>query len=365
MNSNGRHGRYKTGYYIFSQSTREIRLIDIRSISSFMRDVYMNRCLLFFVLVLMLISCSPVQPSVPNDAETPLPTFTPSPVPPTPTFTAEELLKAHPEIVAADEFGMPEEQAKKLEGMDVSFARVTENVDGVLVTSNKTGADAFYFDLQTEFLVAIDRWPVITEVSRIRENQMTKEELFSNEYFAWLKYLASKLEFDPEKINTDVPMGFVGAMSFEIMTPSPLTGPNFSDPATAPFKRDEALGYLKVPGPVTDYSILPNFHIVEEEGGWRVYPIITTTWSTEDHTDENLKRWEDGMNVTPLVVSHPVEAYPTSYPNKLVEKTYTGYGREMVEAGYEALQNGDPSQLSKPGMVLDTWIPNPVDSWYQ
>ena len=164
----------------------------------------MSRYLLFFVLVLTLVSCSPVQPSqVPTETAVVLTSThepTSTPVPPTPTLTPEELLKTHPEIVAVEQYGMPEDMADKLVGLSVSFEVITKNVDGVLVNDQETGTDLFYFDRQTEFLVAVDRWPIITSVDRIRENEMTEEELFSDEYFAWLKYVASKLEFDSKKL---------------------------------------------------------------------------------------------------------------------------------------------------------------------
>ena len=133
--------------------------------------------------------------------------------------------------------------AKKLEGMNVTLERWTKNVDGVLV-KNEAGQDAFWYDPQTEVLVAVDRWPVVTKASTLKENMMTEEELFSDEYFAWLKYMASKLEFDPEKIKTDVPFGVLSLEKHRIRTYYPGTAPNFTDRETAPFKRDVALGYL-------------------------------------------------------------------------------------------------------------------------
>ena len=53
---------------------------------------------------------------------------TPILVPPTPTLTPEELLKAYPEIVAMSEYGMSQEQAQKLEGLNVNFEVITQYV---------------------------------------------------------------------------------------------------------------------------------------------------------------------------------------------------------------------------------------------
>jgi len=293
-------------------------------------------------------------------------------------------LKAHPEIVAVDEYGIPEVQANKLVGMDVNFEKVTENVDGVLVTSNETGADAFYFDLQTEIFVAVDRWPVVTEVERIRENQMTQEELFSDEYFAWLKYLASKLEFDPKKIKTNVPVITAASPNFRELIYGVKTLPNFADPETAPFRNKETMAYLELPdseelsygGVPIVYASMPNFYLVNEGVGeeydWRVYPVILTQSGTDDGADYGLDNlleiWQKHMNITPILTDHPIHGRPQEYPSLLVAQTYKEYGDSTVEAALSTFgEDEDPRKMSKPGFVLDVrpiFREKDVD-WYQ
>ena len=65
-------------------------------------------------------------------------------------------------------------------------------VDGVLVTDAETGADTFYFDYQTEFLVAVDCWNQVISAEQLSENPVTGKELLSDEWFPWTKYLLSK-----------------------------------------------------------------------------------------------------------------------------------------------------------------------------
>ena len=331
----------------------------------------MSRYSLFFVLVLTMLSCGPVQLTQEPTGTAVVLTSTLEPtstsVPLTPTLTPEELLKTHPEIVAVEQYGMPEDMADKLVGLSVSFEVITKNVDGVLVNDQETGTDLFYFDNQTEFLVAVDRWPIITSVDRIRENEMTEEELFSDEYFAWLKYVASKLEFDSKKINNNIEMDYVSFVKFLMLAYDVQTAPNFDTGETkesAPFRHREALGYLnfgeKVEGssePFGIYASLPTFYLVQEESGWRVYPVISTSWSLdENQLNKQLNIWVNGMNITLVVVTDPIDGYPSSYPNNLVDKTYQRYGDDYLEEGYESLKNGDPSLLSQPGLVVDGMI---------
>ncbi len=96
---------------------------------------------LLLVLIFTLTACAQPTPAptatfVPPTATltpTPIPTSTPSPTP-TPALWQ----------IAMQEYGMPEEQAKKLAGMSVSFERVEKYVDGVRVIDGD-GNEIFYF----------------------------------------------------------------------------------------------------------------------------------------------------------------------------------------------------------------------------
>lgn len=227
-------------------------------------------------------------PPITMSTEIPIPTKTPLPSP-TPT----------PELweIAMTEYDICEEQARKLDGLDVSFEPVKKYVGGVRVIDNKTGEAIFYFDYQTAFLVETDRWLRITEIERIWENEMSREEVFSDEYFAWLKYIASTLEFDEAKIevNIEKKVGEIVAkgwlteeegaewirkkafpmevLSNGALVPMVIAAPNFTDSTTAPFKRMEALAFVKdaemtekykdgvglIKNPIDTFAILPNF----------------------------------------------------------------------------------------------------------
>lgn len=328
-----------------------------------------------FLLTLIFTLAACAQP-------TPAPTATP--LPPTATFTPEPTSTPSPTStpalwqIAMQEYGMPEEQAKKLAGMNVSFERVEKYVDGVRVLDSE-GKEIFYFDEQTKFLVAVDRWPQITEVSRVKENMMTEDELFSNEYFAWLKYVASNLEFNPDKVNF-IPLTTFSLDKHRIVSPKPNKNvPNYPDVETRPFKREEALAYLIKPDltekyedlaePIDRYAILPIFFLVEESGEWKVKPVIITQWESESDLDEKLQVWEEEMNVTPIKTSHPVRDYPSSYPNVLVNETFERFGDSTMSGWFEQfLENGNPGDLSQPGVVLDTRLlskESNIKDWYQ
>ena len=47
-----------------------------------------------------------------------------------------------------------------------------------------------------------------------------------------------------------------------------------------------------------------------------------------------LQMWEDEMNVTPIMISHPVKDYPSSYPNTLVYKTFRRFGDATTNSGF-------------------------------
>ena len=357
----------------------------------------MRRCLPFFVLVLTLVSCSPVQSSqVPTGTAVVLTSTlepTSTPVPQTPTLTPEELLKAHPEIVAVEQYGMPQEMADKLVGLSVSFEVITKNVDGVLV--NESGADVFYFDRQTEFLVAVDRWPRITEIERIWENEMTEEELFSDEYFAWLKYIASTLEFNIEKIEANlekkvtelVNKGWlteekaaeaIRTKSFPMeilsdgsLVPMVMSAPNFSDPETAPFKRMEALAFVRLAeltekyadgygsweGPLDTFVVLPNFRLAYdvEKDVYQIYPEIENEWNSEKQFSEVLlPAWESGMNITVIDTDKAEQIGNPLFEDTLSSRIYHKFGKAKVDKAYNSLLIGDPSLVSQPGFVSDT-----------
>ena len=305
----------------------------------------MRRCLLFFVLVLTLISCSPVQPSqVPTEravafTSTLEPTSTPAPS--TPTLTPEELLKAHPEIVAVEQYGMPQEQAQKLEGLNISFERITEHVDGVLVIDQETGAELFYFDYQTEFLVAVDRWNQVTSAEQLSENPVTGEELLSNEWFAWTKYLLSKTEAGvgpdmsilPEVTERGEMLSFAYKKIFFLINYPGLInkGVTYADVTAV------------VDGEERRYRTVVNGY--EFEG--QKYPMSLISHYYPDHIEpekmaEHSKRFES-MARSPIITS-TIDSHEKEDP--FISSIYE---ESSWVAAMDLLQHGNPSSTSRPG----------------
>ena len=192
---------------------------------------------LFLMLLFFLASCTT---STPTPTATPVPTSTLTPIP-TVTQSASPTPEAW--VAVSEEYGMPVEMARQLEGMDVSFDKdVSPYVDGMLVVNNVTGEHLYYFDAeQTEIWVDVDRFEGTTDIENIKFT-ITEEELRSAEMTAWLYYKASKLEFDLEKIN-NVGMKYISANGVEWIGYEGKN--NFGVDGSAPFERNPgALMYI-------------------------------------------------------------------------------------------------------------------------
>ena len=162
----------------------------------------MSRYLLFFVLVLTLVSCSPVQPSqVPTETAVVLTSThepTSTPVPPTPTLTPEELLKTHPEIVAVEQYGMPQKMAQQLEGLNISFEENLPNVvKSVLV--QEAGIHLFFKDEHGTW-IEVNQDEDFSEFRDTLTNFIPEDEVFNGALLAKINYLASQMVIDYKNI---------------------------------------------------------------------------------------------------------------------------------------------------------------------
>ena len=312
-----------------------------------------------------------------------------------PTDGAAAIEEAEQGVVAEamNDYGMPEAQAQKLAGLDVRFERVTDYVpDGVRVLDSE-GTEVFYYDGQTEFLVAVDRWERITDIERIWENEMTREEVFSDEYFAWLKWVGSTLEWDVPKIEANIEQkipqivakGFLTqeeadewlakrafpmiVLSDGFIVPEVSTAPNFTDPATNPVKRSEAFAFVHDPaltdkypwfkGGFDTYAIFPNFMLSfdPEQGEYRVYPVIANLLTADEVLKQSvLPKYQDNMNVTPILID--IDSIVANPEDNFEAASFERFGEEKMKAAFRALADGDPSLLSKPGLVVEIKTPN-------
>jgi hypothetical protein len=123
----------------------------------------------------------PTTTPVPNATSTltPIPTITP-----TATSTPDAW------VAIANEYGIPQEQAKKLDGLDVVFERITKYVDGVLVKDKGTGEDLFFYSEKYKIMVACDEFEGVEKMSDATARSV--------EMSAWLYYKALKYDFNLE-----------------------------------------------------------------------------------------------------------------------------------------------------------------------
>ena len=147
----------------------------------------MKKTYLILIISLLIASCTPSTP-MPTETPTPTATATATLTPtPTPTATATP----EPWIALAEEYDMPEEIARQLSEMDVSFQEnPSPYVDGILVVDNETGADTFFYSEKYNFWVACDEFEGVEKMSDTTARSV--------EMSAWLYYKALKYDFNLE-----------------------------------------------------------------------------------------------------------------------------------------------------------------------
>jgi hypothetical protein len=215
----------------------------------------------------------------------------------------------------------------------------------------------------------------ICQVENFRDCPIPVEELFDGTYLRWL-YTLSK-PFDSAKIK-NVPLQEVnGEIIYNL-----ATLPNFTDPETAPFRRDVTFGYTeyKHNGALFKYIVMPvEYYDFKhpEQNQWviTVYSLIHSYDGKVSHAttekgriwDISLEReqsalqstlnvWENEMNITPILTGeNPVPYAPEwkSDDDPLVKTTFTNYP-DMHDRFQRFVDEGDMTALSAPGIVLLT-----------
>ena len=315
----------------------------------------MSRYLLVFVLVMILVSCSSVQSSQLPTA-TPVPTSTLTPIP-----TATQTATSTPEawVAIAEEYGMPQEQAQKLEGLDVSFERINKYVDGVLVTDKETGVDAFFYSEKYDFLVACDGFEGIEE--------MTDSTARSIEMSAWLYYKALDYDFNLEGFRDSLEKMLVGKVADGSMTAEraaemknfPLSYLNsggvpavvFSSEYGLPFEKDMGIFIdIDVPdnGLFTEHVFIPIAFLDLETG--KIVIVKGFIMGGENNIDKLISTWTD-MSVPAIVTGSSEDI---DYLSSITKKTEQIVGPENMKDKFRTLsQSSDISLLDNPEIVVD------------
>ena len=307
----------------------------------------MSRNILVFVIVITLISCSPAQSSQ-LPTVTPVPTSTLTPIPIV-TQSASPTPEAW--VAMTIEYGLPEKMARQLEGVDVSFEIITENVDGILITNHETGEDLLYFDLNTEVWVDVDRFEGTSDIENISFT-ITEEELRSKEMTAWLYYKASKLEFDWEDVNPGKMKLNLSAGNIRLFFDNDTESPDFESNNLPPFERNPgSLMYIDTPdlGHATDFVFTP---IIYFDKNTKKLSVVKGFLRGNAEKPGVFLRWQNEMS-TSLIVREIREDYP--YPSPIVTETERLFKQDDMTLAERltAFSGGDLSALSDSNIVVE------------
>lgn len=309
----------------------------------------MKKQSLFLFLVFFLAACAP---STPMPTETPIPTAT-STLTPVPTSTPTATATPEPWVALAEEYDMPEEIARQLSEMDVSFEENPSSyVEGILVVNNETGEDLFYYDAETGVWVSANRWQHITNAELLRENPISGEEILSDEFFAWLKYLLSQTDSGvgpnvnlvPEITERGemIELGTSKGNSYLINYPGLLNhGITYADLTASPNNEERR------------YQVVVNGY--EYKG--RKYPLILLSRYAPEYISAEVMTEAhqefDSMQRSP-VMKDSQDIWGENDP--FVEKSFLVLGKDGVKEAMDAFQHGNPSLVGKPGAVYLTFV---------
>jgi len=270
-----------------------------------------NRCLLFWVLVLVLISCSPSRSSQ------------------KPTETAE---------VGEN----PTEVITQTPISQINWTTTPEPSPTVEPTP-------------------IPVFDICANIEDFRNCEVSEEELLDGTYFRWLRDMIAPTLVDEfkaraasGKMKTDVPMQKHTAGGAEIIAYHIKTAPNFPDPETTPFMREVTFGYSDSDWTFNDknliYSIRPVFYFDPETE--TVYPVITI--KVGNYNDATTVAMSNDFYVNKMTYTPIFTSYTTASGNNdpIVEEVFKRFGEAEMADRMERFMQGDYAALSKEGIVV-------------
>lgn len=276
---------------------------------------------LLLVLIFTLAACA--QPS-PAPTATPLPptaTLTPAP-----TSTPLPTLTPTPEFWrnAVSEYGMPEEEAQKLEELSgkVTFEKYDELVDGVVVQEN--GEDAFFYSF---------RYDALVKLADFERSSFDEDFARSVEMSAYIEYKLLAVEYDMDHYRSAlknvlqklVAKGSISQEQAESMKNPPMTvfqsaitSIGYSPEMLKLFDGEGILPFIKDTGIMVELNSPDNGPFTEHRLTVVAFPNLKTgkldfvklkIRSNEEKIDKLVEKWKNNTEI--LIVSH----YPSSYSN--------------------------------------------------
>jgi hypothetical protein len=164
--------------------------------------------------------------------------------------------------------------------------------------------------------------------------------------------------------------------TYALLTPtctSDNLGGNFSDIATAPFRRDVTCGYTEIErdGIIFSYIVMPIEYCDLEDPGnveknsWVIglmplyNPYLPGFVGFEADNMSIVNAWKDDIRITPLV---PNAILPfTNYEDPMVSESFARY--EDVSERIARFMGGERGALNEPGLFLMVDVPAGIDDW--
>ena len=317
---------------------------------------------LILFLLFYLAACAP---STSAPTARPVPTSTLTPIP-TATQTASPTPEAW--VAIAEEYGMPQDQAQKLEGLNISFERITEHVDGVLVKEN--GVDVFFYSEKYDFLVACDKFDGVEEMSDSTGRSV--------EMSAWLYYKALNYDFNLEGYRASLAQLIAEKIESGKMTAEeaaeiknfPMMYYNTGgvpyvglDHESIPVPTDGGLLFVKDMGvfiEITDVNskyydknIFTSIALLDLETG-KVIIAKGIIQGGENNIAGIIDKWKNEMKV-PFVITWLPEDIDDSEPTlrKTEEMAGKESGTSLKDRVSKYSKNGDPTALDDPNLIFE------------
>ena len=203
----------------------------------------------------------------------------------------------------------------------------------------------------------------ICKIEKFRDCPITAEDLLNGNYFRWLQTLSKP--FDQSKIK-EVPFAETVVASSpsqpHAIIYNPATAPNFSDPSTAPFRRNVTFGVLEyeVEG-VKSFAMIKPIEFYDKNEPTRNKWVITLDsyyrngsypgGDIAPYLAWDINAWKTYMRITPI--AEGTLSIHTGLEDPVLSQAYAAHP-EMSDR-FQRFLAGDVSALSGPGIIAMTY----------